>query len=595
MAHRFERGALRAARHAAGRGVRALSGAALVLTLAAATAGAQAPGGATADLARSGLPDAASWWGEPGRAGWAPDLWLGAAAPWTLGGFARGAWSAAEPGRAPQQLPFPGIGAARAPLGWADTLAVGPGGPGAWLGYGAALAAARAEGALVNRRARASLVFGSGSQGFDDNALSVTRGDSVSYLRAETASGTRGAAGALEDAGRHLWGVGARLTRGRHRLDGSFAQRGEAGKLHDGREQAAAGESGELAWRYGTPTGFAGLALARGFSRHESFGGALALARREAQEVVGKAEWERALAGRVLGARLEWRRGEVKRFGESEDTRHATAVWGAARLEAPLAGGRVELTLGGGRHDAVKRTDVAPGVAWSFAGSAVRGRLALERLLEPVWADLPAGQAPYLQHTWALTARGALAGSGPFRAEAALFTGHARGRALAARLPLEALWLRAGFRPDTAAYDFALASAGLAWRGTHAGAGLEGFALARTAQRTLQPRVDPPAGGRAFVEGSFALFEGDLGVTLRAEADAIGPREAETAPVRRLDGYPTFGGAVVLTLADATITVRARNLEDRQREQTWVDAATGRPALGPGRELRMTLTWRLFN
>ncbi len=478
---------------------------------------------------------------------------------------------------------------------WAETLAVGPDGPGAWRGYGAALAAARAEGTLATRRARAALVLGSGTQGFDDNALSVTRGDSVSYLRAETMSGTRGAAGALGDAGRHLWSAAGRLTRGRHQLEGSFAQRGAAGKLHGGEEQSAAGENGELAWRYGTPTGFARLALARGFSWHESFGGALAFGRREAQEVVGKAEWERRPAGRVLGARVEWRRGEVKRFEESEDARRATAVWGAARIETPLAGGRVELSLGGGRHGAVKRTDVAPGVAWSFTGSAVRGRLALERLLEPVWADLPAGQAPYLQHTWALTAHGALAAAGPFRAEAALFAGHTRGRALAARLPLEALWLRAGFRPDTAAYDFTLATAGLAWRGTHAGAGLEGFVLARTAQRTIQPRVDPPAGGRAFVEGRFSLFEGDLGVTLRGEADAIGPREAETAPVRRLEGYATFGAAVVLTLADATITVRARNLEDRQREQTWVDSATGRPALGPGRETRMALTWRLFD
>ncbi len=64
---------------------------------------------------------------------------------------------------------------------------------------------------------------------------------------------------------------------------------------------------------------------------------------------------------------------------------------------------------------------------------------------------------------------------------------------------------------------------------------------------------------------------------------------------RPLSSITSFGAAAVLTLADATFTLRARNLEDRPQPQVWIDPATGRPALGPGLDVRGTFTWRLFN
>ena len=63
----------------------------------------------------------------------------------------------------------------------------------------------------------------------------------------------------------------------------------------------------------------------------------------------------------------------------------------------------------------------------------------------------------------------------------------------------------------------------------------------------------------------------------------------------RLPSYTSLGGAAVLTLSDATLTLRVRNLEDRPQPQVWISAATGRPAQGPGTELRVSFAWRLFN
>ena len=63
----------------------------------------------------------------------------------------------------------------------------------------------------------------------------------------------------------------------------------------------------------------------------------------------------------------------------------------------------------------------------------------------------------------------------------------------------------------------------------------------------------------------------------------------------RLAPITSYGAAAMLTLSDAIFTLRARNLEDRPQPQTWIDPVTGRPALGPGLEVRGTFTWRLFN
>jgi hypothetical protein len=91
------------------------------------------------------------------------------------------------------------------------------------------------------------------------------------------------------------------------------------------------------------------------------------------------------------------------------------------------------------------------------------------------------------------------------------------------------------------------------------------------------------------------LFQGDLRIRPRVEANGIGPRESEAVAAHTLPGYVTFGAGVALTLADAELLFEGRNLEGRARPQTWVDSATGTDAIGPGRELRATFTWRFWN
>ena len=172
--------------------------------------------------------------------------------------------------------------------------------------------------------------------------------------------------------------------------------------------------------------------------------------------------------------------------------------------------------------------------------------------------------------------------------------GRTRDRVLIARLPLDEQWLRAGQARDPSAWNFAQFSG----RGTgiagpfDLGAEASGLVSARGAR---QGRVDPAVTGRAWAGFSFRAFTGDLGVNLRAELDAIGPRATDETTPRPLPGFASSAAAVRLMLGDVVVTVGARNLEDRRRPDVWIDPATGQPALGPGRELRVSAGVKLFN
>ena len=135
--------------------------------------------------------------------------------------------------------------------------------------------------------------------------------------------------------------------------------------------------------------------------------------------------------------------------------------------------------------------------------------------------------------------------------------------------------------------------------------GADGFALARDLS-VVEPRVDPGYGIRSWLAWRHSAFQGDLRFTLRADLEAVGGRESqggilglcgdpESLPPRALPGYLTAGATGIFTLADAVVTVRVRNLEDRPREQTWIDCSTFSEALGPGREWRFAVTVRLSN
>jgi hypothetical protein len=272
----------------------------------------------------------------------------------------------------------------------------------------------------------------------------------------------------------------------------------------------------------------------------------------------------------------------------------ARELWASVRHERPFGDGRLEAELGFGHHTGTGRSDVAPSLAYRFADRPWQGRVMLERLLVPVWTDLAPGQPAFLQDSWVtgleLTGRSLNGG----RARLTFLAGRTRGRAVITRLPLESLALRAGFSADPESYAFGLLHGVAEWRSRRWALGAEGFAMARDAS-PAQAMVDPGRGGRAFAEANVALFQGDLVVRPRIEVAAVGPRQSEAVPSRPIPGYATWTGKLQLTLADAVLMIEGRNLEGRVRPDTWIDSSTGLEALGPGRELRFTFSWRLWD
>jgi hypothetical protein len=560
---------------------------------------AQSPGAERADLLGSGLASPSGWWGAPGRAGWLPDGDLGVGYPWTLAGLVAGTWALDELGRPRAPMPAPGVAGAQEALTWFDSLSVAAGEGGGWDGFDATLARASAGPGLLGGPGaggmpRADLVLTNGSRALGDHALTLWRGDSLGGFRAETASGERGPAGGLAGAGRDLYDVAGAVARGRHLVEGAFAHRRSNANLMGGETQEVRGEGGHGRYRFEGQRWRMEASLARGYDRRESSGGGWTPEVRLADENAAALELEHGDEHRRLGVRWSWDDARVTPARGDGGRERSHAQWGAVRWQGPFGDGRLEAALGLGRHGGIGRTEVAPSIAWRFTGKPWEGRVVLERLLTPVWADLAAGQAPFLQDSWVtgLEVGGhALSGG---RARVSFLAGRTRDRALIARLPLESLALRSGFRADPHVYDFGLLVGEASWRTRHWASGLEGFALARDAS-PLQPWVDPGRGGRVFVEARASLFQGDLHVRPRIDAWAVGPRESEAAPSRALPGYVTFAAGLQLTLADAVLLIEGRNLEDRARPQTWVDLSTGSEALGPGRELRTTFTWRLWN
>jgi hypothetical protein len=537
-----------------------------------------------------------SAWAEPGRPGWFPDARSGSGAPWPLAGLALGGLWLDEPGGAPLALPAPGVALARRALVWNDTLAVSLLDEVAWRGFGAGLA--RLQGiALAPGREHAVATFQSisGSNAYESNALGIERGDSLSGLRVEMQAGQHGAMGPFQREGQHLWGLSARGVRGAHQWRAAYAQRGAAERLADGDEEDAAGESGTLDYRYRARRWWGRVNVARGYTHFESFGDTLSYSRRDAQENRAAAELGAIAGGHPAALRFEWRSERAARVTLERPVfeRVVDQLWSAARIERPLGPGRLEAAIGAGREGGSERWTLAPNLAAEFGADSRRARLSIGRLLQPVWSDLAPGERPFLQSTWAAGAE--LGAGGPrLQGRAAVLAGRAADRALVARLPLSELWMRAGIERDPRRYRFALGSVGGQARLGPLEGAAEGFVLGRDRDGG-QPQVDPSWGARAAAGFGFKAFKRDLGVALRGEAEWVGERETEEAAPRRLAATSSYGAAAVVTLADAVFTLRARNLEDRPQPQSWIDPVTGRPALGPGLEMRGTLTWRLFN
>ena len=561
-----------------------------------AAAHAQAPSAGRGELIGSGLVSPPGWWGAIGRAGWLPDGDLGTAFPWTLAGTVAGAWSLEEPDLAPASVPAPGVVGAQGALAWYDSLTVVAGEGGAWDGYDAALARTRV-GAELSRRPtegwlpRADLVLATGSGGLNDHALGVWRGDSTGGLRLEAASGVRAPLGAIAGAGRDLYNVATVVVRGAHRVGAAFGHRRAQASLADGEAQEVRGESGRGSYRYARGPWSVGGSVVRGYDRHDSLSFGLPARRRLADQTATAVDLERASGRGTWGVRGSWSESRVS-VARGAGRERARALWGAARWEGPLGGGRLEAAAGIGHHTRVDGPRFAPSLVWRFG--PWDGRLMVERMITPVWTDLAAGQSAFVQDAWVGgldTGMRAMSGG---RARLMFLAGHMRNRALISRLPLETLALSAGVRVEPREYDFVLIMGTALWRARHGALGLEGFTLARGVS-AYQPRVDPERGGRAYAEAEVTWFGGDLRVRPRGDVYWIGPRESEANPSRGLPGYVTFAAGLQVSLADAVVLIEGRNLEDRARPFTWVDGVTGREALGPKRELRATLTWRLWN
>ncbi len=515
-------------------------------------------------------------------------------APWVWAGHVRAAWRLEEPTRAPAALPFPGVLLAPTPIAFYDSVAVS-GGPSAG-GLDGSLARARGGPAAHPRHAARSVIaLRSGSFGIDESALGFERGDSALWVRAETSNSKRGGIGGWDGVARHVWGLGGGFARGAQAVSATFAQHGGAARLAGGEQESSSGESGSLAWRVEGARAAGGVTLARGHDFHESLDEALVYSRRDAQENRVRL-WSRAGGGASdFAASLEYGEARIDRSYDGASSAVGRALWGRVAWARPVGEGRLALHVGAGARPHAGGVHLAPGFDYEVGGAGAGARVFFERITESVWADLAPGQAPFLQSTWsggvAVHGGGADGGSA---GEAAVRFGQTASRALGSRRPVDDLWLRRGFRADSGRYHFALLSARGAWNRGPLESAAEGFALVRDLT-PRQPQVDPALGFRARLGTRFHAFTGDLGVRVRMLVEGVGPRESEAPLGRRLPGYVTLGAGVTLTLADATASIELLNLEDERRSQVWIDYATGREALGPGRTLRFLFTWRLFN
>ena len=534
----------------------------------------------------------------PGSAGWTPSAGFGPGFSWTLAGHSLAGWSLGGGAVAPQ-IPWPSLQDVARPLVFDDSLVIHEGGEGG-RGPDAALAGAdERRNATRGVRARSVFRLENGEFGLNRYSLMFERGDSARWVRYEVASGRRDAFADLGVSGDHIWNLAASWSRGPHHFAGTVGQRGVARQLgHADVGENASGQSGGATYEWRRAGRRFGVEFQRGLDHREDIIDVenipLSFSRREGQENRVEAKGIVPFADGQADARLLWSRARVVRYYDDAFDARNTTWWGSVGLERAAAGGRARVEVGGGRSDALKRDLFAPSASLGFGNDAIHGRVVAERVAHPVWSDLAPGQPAFLQRTDALGfeagAHGAKLGG-----DVALRTGITHDRALVFPYPIEDIWLRAGVSAESRRYTFALFTAGAhaAWRRLAVGA--SGFALGRD-QDVSEPRVEPDFGMRAYVEQGFSAFQNDLGVRVRAEGAAIGERESKTGGDEVvLPGYWTSAAVVVLTIADATATLRLSNLEDRRHEEPWIDPGTGLLARGPGRSRRFTFTWRFLN
>ena len=577
---------------------------ALVLVLPAARVRAQSP---PAGASAFSLP---AWWARPGEPGWTPDANLAGGMPWTFAGLTAGAWDLRDP-LAPAALPAPGIPEAQPPLAWDDSASVVVGEGGGWSGFGASLAVARE---FVKppggHKPRAVLTVVNGTSGIDRNGIFLTRGDERTWLRGGAVGDKRGSIGDLDLAGDHVWSVAAGTRRGASTLDFGFAQRGLGQQQRAGVGETGSGQSGDLGWGWTKGTDSLGARFTRGFDGRDLFavGTDVSPVRREASQN----DWEVA-AGRRVGPRaltlhLTVRDARVRRRIENPLTGTTSTEWStrswwlASRWAAPLAGGALELELGGGMDRsaarAAERRQLAHSASWRLGPATRRLRLFTERTVVPIWSDLDPLTKPFVQDTWVAGAE-LTHDAGATQASLLAVAGRVGNRATILRYPIRTESLLLGWQRDDAYYDFALERGSIAgrWRA------LAGDASGWVGQHTVgvsQTRVDPDAGASLGGSVGFRLFAGDLGVRLRAQGAFVGSRETDTRviPDVTLPGFATVSAAATLTLGDATMVLRGDALDGARHPESWIDPSQTNGfvlARTNGRTFRFELIWPFFN
>jgi len=546
------------------------------------------------DLVSQGLPDSPSWWAEPGRAGFMPDMASGVAYPWILAGHVVGGW-AIEDRDLSEVGPYPGIFTVHTPLGWLDSVSVQSGGTSGWDGFHGGFTHVRhhrllPSDARIGKRAFADFTLEGGSNGMDGNGLSLASGDSAWWWRLGTLGWKRGGLGDLGPTGRHHYAFSTEWRRQRHVLSADLAQAGAAAEMVTGESQSATGAGGSVRYGYSLRGSEVGLELGRGYAHHESFGGTLIPSRRDAHERHAVADWSRN--GGLLGLRVEARDEWVTRVTGSEIPWTAKSVWAAARGEGRRGPARIEASFGAGKHD-LGATTYAPSLRVEVGEREYVAALHGERVVVPVWSDLAPGVDAFLQSTWKGGAE--LAWRNPHGRLSAEWTmGRTENRALLSRYPFEELWLRNGFERDPDAFDFGLATASADWRWRNWRARVDGYQVFRD-DDAPQATLDARRGGRAVVETAFHAFQGDLTLRFRGDVAGTAGRESLQPGVGWISGDWTFGGTALVSLADVTIVLRNRNLEDKIRSLPWLVPLTGEEGKSTGDQFRIAISWRFYN
>lgn len=512
---------------------------------------------------------------------------------------------------APWAAPPPGLVEAQPPLAWADSATVVLGEDSAWEGFGAGIV--RAETfftSSLSRKPRAVFTFVNGSSAIERNSLFLTRSDRRHWLRIGTTGQRRGGVGALDLSGEHLWTAGGGVRRGAHTFRTHFTQRGTGARLGYPLTESGRGESGEVGhdWTRGEWSSTA--TLERGWdgrvSSDASFGSPFREGRRDAQQIRIVTGLTHTRGERLEAAQLWARRGRVVRhYSDGERTAwDERALWVASRVERPWQWGTLELQLGGGWSKAAdgggNRGQWAPGLAWRYTDDRARLRLFTERVVDPIWSDLSPSTQPFMQDTWV---GGFQIGAGSIRRrwlEGALMLGRTANKATLVPYPLRDIQLRIGYQAEVRAKEFMLATLETGVRGRAGSLEATSFALAR--DRDGQRWIDPGTGARLAAETGFRAFTGDLGVRVRVETAYVGARETDISSSVEggfdeevLPAFITVAALLSISLGDATVVVRADNLEDERRPHVWLDLLTGRPALGTGRQVRAALTWPFIN